>query len=40
MRYAKLWEMQQAPRVAHPPENVYKAIPNQNLSVQENALAK
>ena len=40
MRYAKLWEMQQAKRMPHPPESIYKDTPAKNLSVQESALAK
>ena len=40
MRYTKLWEMQQAPRVAHPPESIYKNTPSKNLTVQESALVR
>ncbi len=40
MRYAKLWEMQQAKRMPHPPESIYKDTPSKNLPVQENALAQ
>ncbi len=40
MRYAKLWEMQQAKRMPHPPQSIYKDTPSKTLPVQESALAK